>query len=185
MWEQETLLNASKLFIFFFSQCQPLSQASFLIEFTSRLCIPSLPLSLSLCCFPFQERFLRQTTVTTFWRCLETLRKLLFLKNYLDTSCHYSKVCRHLLFHTLTPSINLNSAWNWARLSTEPQLTSDWWTHVFTWRWAQPSKSPILFVQATSIIEVFTTFTDLPHSLHFIWSCFFLCFSSEVNKKNQ
>lgn len=32
-----------------------------------------------------------------------------------------------------------------------------------TWRWTQPSKDPVLFVQVTSVIEVFTTFAKYPH----------------------
>lgn len=32
-----------------------------------------------------------------------------------------------------------------------------------TWRWTQPSKDLVLFVQVTSVIEVFTTFAKYPH----------------------
>lgn len=125
----------------------------------------------TLCCFPFQERFLRQT-VKTYWWCLETLWGNFTLLNSFDTSCHYSKDCCHLLFYTSTPPINLNSARNWARLSTEPQLTSDWWTHIFYMKVSSTFERPDSI--CSSNICNWTTCISYDHVILF--------FASEVNK---
>lgn len=54
-----------------------------------------------------------------------------------------------------------------------------------TWRWTQPSKDPVLFVQVTSVIEVFTTFAKYPHHPYSMQSRLSYVLSFGISRYNR